>query len=165
MDSSIGEGAEAAIKTYRLSWVSYLADLLVFLLMLGLGLSIAIGLSSVHPAAFYAGIAVAILAVLVFVYQMAYLRSTKAFTNASGVWLSRGVLPWEKAVVGVRWQDMDDAILTTGFFSWMFNAYTIKVNHRFTGNSELTVKGLNNGKKAVAHINKMHREKTQASSR
>lgn len=167
MESSNGEGSgTATLNTYRLSWIAYIPA--IFVLFLLLALSAGMGMIQIPGTSTaigqYVGMATIAVALSLFLYQTLYLRSTVVFTNDSGVWLFRGVFPWEKGVVGVRWRDMDEAIVMTGFFSWVFNAYTIRVNHRFTGNSELTLKNLNNGRKAVAHMNKMHREKTQGSS-
>jgi hypothetical protein len=100
-----------------------------------------------------------VVSLAIFAYQVLYLRSMILFTNDDGVWLYRGVLPWNKGVVGVKWRDIEDAVFFTGFVSWAFNSYSIRVGHRFTKASELSIANVKDGREAVAHINDVHRNR------
>ncbi|MDU8616903.1 hypothetical protein RYA95_28390 [Pseudomonas syringae pv. actinidiae] len=65
-------------------------------------------------------------------------------------------------VRGVKWRDIEDAMYYTGFFSWMFRSYTVRIGHRFTKTSEIFVYHLAQGHTAVEHINRMHQTILQA---
>nr|UVN18284.1 hypothetical protein pPsy0462c_00025 [Pseudomonas syringae] len=62
----------------------------------------------------------------------------------------------------VKWRDIEDAMYYTGFFSWMFRSYTVRIGHRFTKTSEIFVYHLAQGHNAVEHINHMHQTMLQA---
>ncbi|HCE5184922.1 hypothetical protein [Vibrio parahaemolyticus] len=134
---------------FRLSWVAYLRPLFVLPILLG----ITFLLAGFHVAIIYVGSA---LAVALTIYKMAVLRSTYLFANDEGVWVYSGILPWSRGAGGVRWRDIDDAHFNTGFFNWMFKAYTIKISHRFTKGSEIVLPLVKNGDKAVDRINALH---------
>lgn len=116
-------------------------------------MSLAIALSGVNQplggVAFLAALALC-------VYQVLYLRSLRLFTDNEGVWLYRGILPWNKGIIGVKWRDVEDAVYLTGFVSWAFNAHSVRIGHRFTKTSELTIANVKDGRDAVAHINEVH---------
>lgn len=156
MESSENESAGViTFNEYSLSWIVYIRVVVLFFLLAALG----VALGAVH--AFLSVVAVAV-ALTFFVYQVLYLRSMILFTNDDGVWLYRGVLPWNKGIVGVKWRDIEDAVFFTGFLSWTLNAYTIRVGHRFTKASELSIANVKNGREAVAHINEVHRNRLAA---
>lgn len=134
---------------FRLSWVSYLRPLLVLPILLG----ITFLLAGFHESIIYVGSA---FAVLLTIYKMALLKSTYLFVNDEGVWVYSGIFPWSRGAGGVRWRDIDDAQFTTGFFNWLFKAYTIKINHRFTKGNEITLPLVKNGDRAVDRINALH---------
>ncbi|WJT10905.1 hypothetical protein [Vibrio harveyi] len=134
---------------FRLSWVAYLRPLLVLPILLG----ITFLLAGFHQAIIYVGSA---LAVLLTIYKMALLKSTYLFANDEGVWVYSGIFPWSRGAGGVRWRDIDDAQFTTGFINWLFKAYTIKINHRFTKGNEISLPLVKNGDKAVDRINALH---------
>lgn len=141
-----------SFSEYRLSWVAYIQALIVFFILCGIG----VGLGIFNQAL---SIFAVIASFIVFAYQVLYLRSMVLFTNDDGVWLYRGVFPWDKGIIGVKWRDIEDAVFYTGFVSWAFNSYSIKVGHRFTKASELSISNVRNGKDAVGHINQIHRER------
>lgn len=65
----------------------------------------------------------------------------------------------EKRSDGVRWRDVESAMFYTGFVSWAFNSYAVRVGHRFTKTSELYLRHVRCGRSAVEHINEKHRMK------
>lgn len=151
MESSINETAgRIPFYEFRLSWVAYIRPLIVFFLLSSLGIVLGALNQSLSVVAVVA-------ALLIFIYQVLYLRSMILFTNDDGVWLFRGVMPWNKGIIGVKWRDIEDAVFFTGFVSWAFNSYSVRVSHRFTKASELLITNVRNGNDAVAHINQVHR--------
>lgn len=137
---------------YRLSWLAYIRALVVFLLLTTLGVALGALNQSLSVVA-------VVVALSIFAYQVLYLRSMIIFTNDDGVWVYRGLLPWNKGIVGVKWRDIEDAVFFTGFVSWMFNSYSIRVGHRFTKASEIYIANVKDGREAVGHINEVHRAK------
>lgn len=153
MESSDNETAGVIpFNEYRLSWIAYIRAVVVFFLLSSLG----VALGAVHQSL---SVVAVVVALAIFAYQVLYLRSMILFTNDDGVWLYRGVLPWNKGVVGVKWRDIEDAVFFTGFVSWAFNSYSIRVGHRFTKASELSIANVKDGREAVAHINDVHRHR------
>lgn len=151
MESSDNENAGAVpYQEFRLSWLAYVRALVVFFLLSALGVAVGALNQSLSVVAVIAALAI-------FAYQVLYLRSMTLFTDDAGVWLYRGVLPWNKGIVGVKWRDIEDAVFFTGFVSWAFNSYSIRVGHRFTKASELAIANVKGGREAVAHINQFHR--------
>lgn len=108
-----------------------------------------------------AAIIVALAIVAGTVYKVALARSYVLYMDDSGIWLRRGVLPWSKGVVGVKWRDLDGALYFTGFVSWATNSYTVHLGHRFTKSSEIHISHMHAGKKAVETINGKHAQMIQ----
>jgi hypothetical protein len=151
MESSDNETASVvSFNEYRLSWIAYIRAVVVFFFLSALG----VALGALHQSL---SVVAVLVALAIFAYQVLYLRSMILFTNEDGVWLYRGVLPWNKGIVGVKWRDIEDAVFFTGFVSWAFNSYSIRVGHRFTRASELAIANVKDGRNAVAHINEVHR--------
>lgn len=151
MESADNETSGAVpFNEYRMSWVAYIRAVVVFFILTALGVTLGALNQSLSVVA-------VVLALTIFGYQVLYLRSMILFTNDDGVWLFRGVLPWNKGIIGVKWRDIEDAVFFTGFVSWAFNSYSIRVGHRFTKASELSIPNVRDGRNAVAHINEMHR--------
>ena len=156
MESSINEQSSGLpFEEYKLSWLAYLQVTVVFMILAALAVSLAALNQALGVIAVFAALAL-------YAYQVVYLRSMVLFTNDDGVWLYRGILPWNKGIVGVKWRDIEDAVFYTGFLSWAFNSYTLRVGHRFTKSSELTLNNVKFGREAVAHINDLHRHKLAA---
>lgn len=158
MESAHNETANSVpFSEFRLSWVAYIRALVVFFILCGLGVALGIFNQAL-------GVFAVIASLVIFAYQALYLRSMILFTNDDGVWLYRGVFPWNKGIIGVKWRDIEDAVFYTGFVSWAFNSYSIRVGHRFTKASELTIPNVKSGNDAVGHINKIHRERLDGAS-
>jgi hypothetical protein len=136
---------------FRISWVAYVVTLVGLFFVTLVAASFINFISST-----FAHIAIA--AGIVFIaYRIAMLRSFRLYSDEHGVWIYRGILPWNKGVSGVKWRDLEDAAYTTSFFSWVFKAYTVRIGHRFTKTSEVVVPYLHKGHEAVIHINDQHR--------
>jgi hypothetical protein len=155
-------------RVYRLSWLAYVNVILKLLAFIAV--SVGIGwwaLSLAHTELTYqlgiaASVAVLLVALAVCVYNILYLKSVRLYTDDIGVWLYRGILPWSKGVLGVKWRDMEDAMYYTGFFNWMFRSYRVRIGHRFTKTSEIFLNNLAQGHKAVEHINQLHQSTLKA---
>ena len=153
---------ESAHAVYRLSWLAYVTTVLTIVFFIAI--SIGIGGWTLHraqtDAAFRLGMTVSVFVLVVSlsicIYNIFFLRSIRVYTDDVGVWLYLGILPWSKGVRGVKWRDIEDAMYYTGFFSWMFRSYTVRIGHRFTKTSEIYVHHLSQGQNAVEHINQLH---------
>lgn len=98
-----------------------------------------------------------VLAVAWLIYTVAEIRSVKLFTDESGVWLYKGVFPWQTGFIGAKWADIGSAGYRTGFVSWALRSYRVEVEHRFTLTTELSVRHLKYGNLAAEHINQIVR--------
>jgi hypothetical protein len=146
---------------FRLSWVAYLREgfsfLIRLMIMAALSLAATYLISKVTRTDFsqinWPSLVGFLLAVAWTVYSIALTHSVRIFTNDGGVWMQRGVFPWEKGITGVQWRDVGQASYTQGFASWALRSYDISVSHRFTTGSEMVVRNVHLGDKAVIHIN------------
>ena len=133
------------------SWVGYARVLALAVLLFGLAL----------PATFMyaneiAAAAVLIISALIVGYQLLKLRSIQLYYDEVGVWVTSGVLPWEKGLAGVKWRDMDEATFTQGFWSWLTGSYRVRIGHRVTKASEIVLDNIANGKAAAGALNAYH---------
>jgi hypothetical protein len=80
------------------------------------------------------------------------------YTDAHGVWVYSGILPWSKGVTGVKWRDLEDAVYMTNFSSWALRSYKVRVGHRFTKTSEIVLTHIARGNIAVEQINAQHQQ-------
>jgi hypothetical protein len=146
--------------TFKLSWVAYVREPLAFIVrMLILGV-VALLVSTMLDRGFLRKDGVTwpmllafLLAIAWTVYSIAYTASVRLFTNDSGVWMQRGVFPWETGVTGVQWRDVGQAGFTQGFASWALRSYDVVVSHRFSTGTELAIRNVHRGDLAVQHIN------------
>jgi hypothetical protein len=79
------------------------------------------------------------------------LRSIQLYTDLDGVWVYRGIFPWDKGFSGVKWRDLEDAVFYPNFLSWALKSYTVRVGHRFTKSSEIVLRNIANGNDAATH--------------
>ena len=98
-----------------------------------------------------------VISLLYIVYNVLMIRSFELYVNDNGVWLYRGIFPWNKRVSGVKWRDLEGAGYYTGFMSWALKSYTIKISHRFTKGNEILLTHMKLGDKAVFAINSRHK--------
>lgn len=125
------------------SWTAYATPSVILLILLVI-------FSSIH---FILGLIVVFFIIVTFLN----IRSYELFIDSDGVWLYRGIFPWNKGIHGVKWRDLDEAVYYTGFLSWSLKSYTIKISHRFTKDGEIRLTHMNQGNTAVQLINSMHR--------
>ena len=138
--------------TFRLSWLAYFRPILVLALFTICG----------RWLAYFHHEAIAIIVVLVgvvwFIYRLMMTRSIVLFTDDHGVWLYQGIFPWSRGYNGVKWRDLEEAVFYTGFLSWIFKSYSIRVSHRFTREGEIWLRHVRQGNLAVEHINALHQQ-------
>ena len=105
-------------------------------------------------------VAAGVLAVsaLLLAYQFLRVRNVQLYYDDVGVWVYAGVLPWKKGVSGVKWRDIDEATYVKGFFSWATRSYTVRIRHRFATHSEVVLRNIAGGRRAVETINAIHHD-------
>ena len=140
-------GMQVGVK-FSLSWLAYFRPIVVSIFMVLVGLLLA----ELAEERWLAGAGLGV-AVLWLFYKISYLRAVCLFTDDDGVWLYRGLFPWQKGVVGVKWRDIDGAIYKTGLISWITRAYRVQVWHRYTKVVELAVDHVHKGHHFVGHVN------------
>jgi len=134
----------------RKSWTAYVRITIVGFLLLAVLVPLA------WRASTGAGL-VALALVLVYIaYTVLTIRSHHLYFDDVGVWLHRGILPWNTGVVGVKWRDVDEAVFFQNFWSWMFKSYTVRIGHRFTKSSEIILTHMARGHDAVVNVNSLH---------
>ena len=131
------------------SWVSYLNLLLLAALMFGVILPLSFYMTNGGeiPAAIVMAVSVAIIG-----YRFMDLRNVQLYYDDFGVWVTSGVLPWQKGVTGGKWRDMDEATYEQGFLSWITRSYTVRIGHRFTKASEIRLTNIARGKDVMGII-------------
>lgn len=139
-------------ENFAMAWTAYVRPLIIFLVFFSIGASF---FSNNYKII---GTILCLIAFTFIVYQFLLIRSVALYTDDEGVWVYSGILPWAKGISGVKWRDLDDAVYFTGFFSWTFKSYTIRVGHRFTKSSEIVLPHIARGNVAVEHINEVHRQ-------
>lgn len=149
-------------EVYRLSWVPYAKTAIAFVAILVAGFVVSASVwnsVSTDPSRHtVVGLAIAglLFAIGATIYKILYLRSVHLYTNDAGVWMFRGVLPWQRAIWGVKWRDVEAASYYPGFFSWILRSYTVRIGHRFTRTSEIVLGHVARGDRAAEHINSLH---------
>ena len=103
------------------------------------------------------GVVLLLLAAAYMTYRAMAIRSRVLFTDDTGVWLRQGILPWSHGTRGVKWRDLEGALVFTGFKSWLLRSSTVRVSHRFTKDSEIIVSHVPRGAAVVGQINEIHR--------
>ena len=136
----------------RLSWTAYVGPTLQ--LMLLLGVAVPLGFAA-HPIA---GVVIAIIGLTFVAYRFAFLRSVVLFSDDEGIWVQRGVLPWDTGAYGVKWRDLDEAAFFPGLLDWLTRSYTIVLGHRFTKEAEVAVAHVAHGDQVVIAINARHQK-------
>ena len=137
----------------RSSWTAFIRPLLlVGFLMLVFG-SILWNIGATKMFWFFTCVVVGLL-----VLKLLSINSRELYVNGEGVWLLRGIFPWTKGIVGVKWRDMDEAMFSTGFISWIAKSHTVFVQHRFTKANELILPSMDRGDQAAIRINELHRQ-------
>lgn len=149
-DNASSTGPHAKVVGVK-SWLAYLGNLLLALILFAGVLPLTYTFAGEIPAAI-----VLALSALIVLYQFLVIRSVQLYYDDVGVWVVSGVLPWDKGISGVKWRDMDEATFVQGFWSWMTRSYDIRIGHRFTKSSEIKLTNIAGGKNAIATLNSYH---------
>jgi len=153
------EVQNSTVLLSRISWLAYVSEVISIRTAIVAVIVYAI-YSFTDQSILYPSI-IAGLYVLFMLYNIIWLRTIKLFYDDQGIWLYRGILPWNKGSSGVKWRDLDEAVYFTGFFSWLFKSYKIKLGHRFTKANELMLPYMHRGNNAVLEINNQHKLRAQ----
>lgn len=137
-------------KEFISSWVAYVGSVLILLV------AIVIGLAIYHSTPTGVGVTYFVIIFGLFILRVSLIRSIKLYTDDRGVWVYRGIFPWDKGESGIKWRDLDDATYYPNFFSWLLKSYQVRVGHRFTQSSEIILRHIKQGDVAVMHINEQH---------
>lgn len=137
-DEHILEGSDAGerpLLSYRQSWLAWAGPVLMLLVCVAL----CVAGQRYMPEFFWIFAGVGALLVLCMVYRILLVRSVHLYADSKGV----------------KWRDMEDAAFTSGFSSWLFNSYTVRVGNRFSQQSEILVHNIANGREAVNQLNEL----------
>ena len=134
----------------RKSWTRYALNLAG---LCGL-LLVALFLNPISPMA---SVIVSSAAVVCCVYRHCELSSASLCVDIDGVWESGGLLPWARGVRGVKWDDLDEAAYSMGFWGWLFNSHRVVIRHRYKKGYEIALDAMHAGASATVRINEMHR--------
>lgn len=134
-------------QCYRLSWLACSQDLGRFMIRSVLCFVLMAAFKSLLLFVALFGISTAWL-----LLRVAEVRSVRLFTNDHGVWVQRGLWPWNKGIFGMNWRDISEASFKQNFTSWMTKAYAVRIGHRFNA-QEIQLGNVRNGHEAAAHIN------------
>lgn len=143
---------------FKLSWVGYIAIIptviIVAIIMFGAQYLLNDHIYRIYIFAIY-------FSGLSFItYKLFLLNSVRLIINKNGVWSAKGILPWDKTCDGMQWRNIGIASYNNNLFTWLFKAYSINLEDRYTSKIELTVNNIAEGKSAVVEINRILAEKT-----
>ncbi|MFY7808512.1 MAG: hypothetical protein ACOVSV_05965 [Fimbriimonadaceae bacterium] len=141
----------APSQVYRISWIAYIKPIALALLcwLIAIG---SFSKNSIVLAGFWT------LVVLIFLtYRILMIRSVQLYTDSDGVWVFKGIFPWNRGVRGVKWRDLEDAVYFPNLLSWLLQSYTVRVGHRFTKSSEIVLHNIAKGNQAAFQINDEHK--------
>ncbi len=136
---------------YSLSWVAYTRPLALFLALATIGLIVS---QSARDANFIlAGYGILFLGIIKILYDLAWRRRFRFYYDRDGVWVSRGILPWRRGIVGMPWSDIEALFCETGPIGWLTTSYTVRIGHRFEPDLDITLLHIKHGNQAVMAIN------------
>ena len=136
----------------RKAWTAYIGLILLTLLFLLVGFVMIHESGGMGPLQTI-GIIEMGLVLVVAGYRWFTLRTIVLYYNEQGVWEYSGVLPWNRGVRGVKWRDLEQCTFNTGFFSWLFRSYTIRLGHRFTRSNEVLIAQMAGARAASIAVN------------
>ncbi len=146
MNNNHADSNEQNNKTYkqwRVSWLAYMPHIVLFA-----------GSSFLASRDISGLMSLAALVVTAYtVYKMIYLFRMRLYMDDKGVWLFRGVFPWNSGVYGINWSDFEDSVFYMGFFHWMSKSYPVALRTRFSQNPTVYTPSIYRGKTAVEEIN------------
>lgn len=144
-DPTIRDGFHDA---YRVSWFGYISP--IFSLRRIFGWCILLVPCLIFPLLIVVFAAVGIIRVILF---FLYTRTIRLYANQEGIWLYRGLFPWQRSLSGVRWHNVDEATSRTGLVSWLTHAYPVRITNRYTKDIEIWASDISRGDEFVARIN------------
>jgi hypothetical protein len=136
------------------AWTAYVSIVVRAVILIGACVALWIW----RPDMWTVALPILLLGVGLIGYRIAWLRSFRLYYDDAGVWIYSGLLPWKRGVAGVKWRDLDEAIFVNGFWSWLSRAYTVRLTHRFTKESEILLSEMARGREVVQQINQQHRQ-------
>ncbi|WP_104746545.1 hypothetical protein [Helicobacter bilis] len=80
-------------------------------------------------------------------------RVQYVYFDTRGVWYYSGFLPWTKGIRGITWSDFGGAAFYQGFFAYIFHAYKISINNKYTESSRIFISNIHNGNEFVSAVN------------
>lgn len=91
--------------------------------------------------------------VAAFAYRCIYNRSVTLYMDDAGVWVMRGVVPWNRGIYGVKWRDIESVVYQQGFSNWLTRSYPVTIVERFTQRGEMHLDHVWRGDQAVTAMN------------
>lgn len=74
-----------------------------------------------------------------------------AYIDRDGIWFRQNIFPWSRGLIGVRWENFDQAQYRPSVISWMTKSYTVFLQDRF--GKSVVIKNLYNGRKWSGAVN------------
>lgn len=99
-----------------------------------------------------------------FAYRCLYNRSVLLYMDDAGVWVSRGVMPWNRGISGVKWRDIESVVYRQGFTNWVSRSFPVTIVERFTQRGEIHLDHVRHGDQAVTRMNAKLMAMTQGSA-
>jgi len=96
-----------------------------------------------------------IIGLLIGIGIVLYIKSYTLFVDDEGIWVFRGIFPWNKGIYGVRWRDFGEAEFYLNPISWSLKSYRIHIKNRYKEQPEFVLKDMHKGDEAVSQINAM----------
>lgn len=149
VNDAFASQSRSLIGPYVMSWTGHVGPTVGTLIFLAIGAAICF--FSVTAGAVW-------IVILLALYAYGFLDrlSLKLFADEDGVWVFQGILPWSKGTSGVKWRDLDEAVFFPSFSGWLFKSYRLRIGHRFTKSSEISLPHIRHGHSAVQEINQLH---------
>lgn len=147
----VHSGGEQRFTSHHLGWTAYLPA------TAGLALLLPLTWAAAHVNWLIA-FGVLVIGGLLFLANVLHLYSIELYADYEGIWIKRGLFPWNRGVYGVKWRDVDEATYATGFVPWLSGCYAVRISHRFTKASEIQLRHVYHGDQAVQLLNRLHQD-------
>ena len=142
----------------RFSWVVYLKfgviaalSYLVVLTSVPRFMALTFGIPTHHQMVAVVLIVFTLIFFISVFYFLYKVHDCCAFTNKDGVWLHKNIFPWSRGLMGVRWENFDQAQYRASMTSWMTNSYTVYLRDRF--GKTVVIKNLYDGRRWSSKVN------------
>jgi hypothetical protein len=141
----------AARRVFVLSWIAYARPLVLFVMLTVIGLLVSQSANAANII--LAGYCILFIGIVKVFYDIALRRRFRFYYDQEGVWLIRGILPWNRGRKGLAWLEIDEVFCVGGPFSWLTKSYDISISHRFSATRRLLISQIKHGDQAVEDIN------------